>query len=179
MESINVVVDDAFSEGESVENVVDLDDLSDDQGPTTEVKEQSIPKSPQSPKGIDISIKDPSPSEQTKLPREPSSRVKSNHPKINIIGDLDEGMRLRKRVLNNLTYTSYVSQIGPKKVEEALRDECWVNAIHKELNQFVRNNFWYLVPRPDDCNVIGTKWIFKNKTNDQGTITRNKARLVA
>lgn len=88
-------------------------------------------------------------------------------------------MRLRKRVLNNLTYTSYVSQIEPKKVEEALRDECWVNAMHKKLNQFVRNNVWYLVPRPDDYNVIGTKWIFKNKIDDQGTITRNKARLVA
>ncbi|CAA2961823.1 Hypothetical predicted protein, partial [Olea europaea subsp. europaea] len=61
MESINVVDDDAFSKGESVENVVDLAYLSDDQGPTTEDKEQSIPKSPRSPNGIDISIKDPSP----------------------------------------------------------------------------------------------------------------------
>ncbi|XP_022851721.1 uncharacterized protein LOC111373410 [Olea europaea var. sylvestris] len=88
-------------------------------------------------------------------------------------------MRLRKRVLNNKTYPSYVSQIEPKKVEEALKDECWVNAIHEELNQFVRNNVWYLVPRLDDCNVICTKWIFKNKIDDQGTITRNKVRLVA
>ena len=28
-------------------------------------------------------------------------------------------------------------------------------------------------------NIIGTKWVFKNKMNDQGVITRNKARLVA
>ena len=27
--------------------------------------------------------------------------------------------------------------------------------------------------------MIGTKWIFKNKTDENGTITRNKARLVA
>ena len=27
--------------------------------------------------------------------------------------------------------------------------------------------------------MIGTKWIFKNKTNEEGVITRNKARLVA
>jgi len=28
-------------------------------------------------------------------------------------------------------------------------------------------------------NVIGTKWVFKNKIDEQGVIVRNKARLVA
>jgi len=35
-----------------------------------------------------------------------------------------------------------------------------------------------LVPRPKDKNVIGTKWIFKNKLNESGDVIRNKARLV-
>ena len=35
------------------------------------------------------------------------------------------------------------------------------------------------MPRPESTNVIGTKWIFKNKSNAFGNITRNKARLVA
>ena len=29
-----------------------------------------------------------------------------------------------------------------------------------------------------DKNVIKTKWIFRNKMNEQGEIVRNKARLV-
>jgi hypothetical protein len=28
-------------------------------------------------------------------------------------------------------------------------------------------------------NVIGTKWIYKKKSNESGIVTRNKARLVA
>ena len=35
------------------------------------------------------------------------------------------------------------------------------------------------MPRPKDANVIGTKWILKNKSNENGNIIRNKARLVA
>ena len=32
--------------------------------------------------------------------------------------------------------------------------------------------------RPKNANVIGTKWVFKNKTDIAGNITRNKVRLV-
>ena len=33
--------------------------------------------------------------------------------------------------------------------------------------------------RPEDHNVIGTKWVFKNKQDCEGQVIRNKARLVA
>ena len=36
-----------------------------------------------------------------------------------------------------------------------------------------------LVPKPLQKNIIGTKWVFRNKLNEQGEVTRNKARLVA
>ena len=36
-----------------------------------------------------------------------------------------------------------------------------------------------MVPRPEGVNVIGTKWVYKNKSDKQGLITRNKAKLVA
>ena len=49
--------------------------------------------------------------------------------------------------------------------------------MHEELNQFVRNDVWELVPRPENVHVIGTKWIFKNKTD--GEIIRNKSQVVA
>ena len=50
--------------------------------------------------------------------------------------------------------------------------------MNEELEQIERNNTWELVPRPKDKNVIRTKWIFKNKLNENGDVVRNKARLV-
>ena len=38
---------------------------------------------------------------------------------------------------------------------------------------------WELVLRPNGVNVIGTKWIFKNKSDEHGTVIRNKSTLVA
>jgi hypothetical protein len=67
----------------------------------------------------------------------------------------------------------------PKKIEDALKDSNWVNAMHEELNNFTRNQVWKLVNRPKNYNVIGTKWVFRNKQDQDGMVVRNKARLVA
>ena len=51
--------------------------------------------------------------------------------------------------------------------------------MHEEFHQFVRNDVWKLVPKPKGVNVIRTKWIFKKKSDEHGTVIRNKSRLVA
>ena len=51
--------------------------------------------------------------------------------------------------------------------------------MHDELNQFERNNIWSLVSRHLDHPIIGTKWVYRNKLDEQGNVIRNKARLVA
>jgi hypothetical protein len=63
--------------------------------------------------------------------------------------------------------------------DEALQDPDWVNAMHEELNNFTRNQVWILEKPPQDARIIGTKWVFRNKQDDQGVIVRNKARIVA
>ena len=114
--------------------------------------------------------------------KKPLSRVIKNHPDSNMIGSLDEGLRLRKGnilLVNHVTYHYYLAEFEPKRVEEALQDENWVESMHEEMNQFVRNDVWELAPRPENVHVIGTKWIFKNKTDEDGEIIRNKSWLVA
>ena len=50
--------------------------------------------------------------------------------------------------------------------------------MNEELDQIEKNDTWELVPRPKNKNVIGTKWVFRNKLNEDGQVTGNKARLV-
>ena len=117
----------------------------------------------------------------TSLVEGPSSRVRLNHPSLNILGSLNDNMRLRSKALSVIviTHSCYLSQFEPKKVDETLQDADWVNSMHEELHQFVQNNVSELAPRPKGVNVIGTKWIFKNKSDEHGTVMKNKSRLVA
>jgi hypothetical protein len=48
----------------------------------------------------------------------------------------------------------------------------------EEISQIEKNKTWELVPRPLNNNVIGAKWVFRNKTDEARQVTRNKARLV-
>ena len=49
--------------------------------------------------------------------------------------------------------------------------------MNEEIEQLEKKKTWTLVPRPKDKNVIGTKWVFRNKLNEDGEVSRNKARL--
>jgi hypothetical protein len=48
-----------------------------------------------------------------------------------------------------------------------------------ELENFERNQVWELVDPPPGCKPIGTKWVWKNKDEEEGEVVRNKSRLVA
>nr|GEY40544.1 hypothetical protein [Tanacetum cinerariifolium] len=64
-------------------------------------------------------------------------------------------------------------------VNKALGDESWIVAMQEELNQFIANDVWELVPQPKNMTIIGTKWVFKNKLDENGVVSQNKGRLVA
>ncbi|GJR77235.1 retrovirus-related pol polyprotein from transposon TNT 1-94, partial [Tanacetum coccineum] len=74
---------------------------------------------------------------------------------VNIIGESGEGM-LTRSMAAKLTAASA-----------------------KSLKQFHRNKVWTLVPLPYGKIAIGSKWVFRKKKDEVGTVIRNKARLVA
>ena len=39
--------------------------------------------------------------------------------------------------------------------------------MQEELNQFESNKFWTLIPIPKHHPIIGAKWVFRNKMDEQ------------
>jgi hypothetical protein len=99
----------------------------------------------------------------------------------NVLGSIRKGVSTRRQLASFSSHHAFISCVEPQKVYEALEDQDWLLAMHDELNNFERNKVWTLVERPKDknVNIIGTKWIFKNKQDANGIVVRNKARLVA
>ena len=61
---------------------------------------------------------------------------------------------------------------------DALEDVDQYKAMEEEIEQIEKNKTWTLVPRPENKNVIGTKWMYRNRLDENGEVTRNKERLV-
>nr|GFC16556.1 retrotransposon protein, putative, unclassified [Tanacetum cinerariifolium] len=67
----------------------------------------------------------------------------------------------------------------PKNIKEAMADSAWIEAMQEELHQFNRLQVWKLIEKPFGKYVIRLKWLWKNKKDEEQTVIRNKARLVA
>ncbi|KAJ9547379.1 hypothetical protein OSB04_019922 [Centaurea solstitialis] len=109
----------------------------------------------------------------------PALRWTKDHPIDQVLGNPSSGIKTRRQSGNVCLYVNFISENEPKEIDDALRDPAWVSAMQEELAEFIRNNVWLLVPRPRKRTIIGSKWIFRNKLDEIGTIIRNKARLVA
>jgi hypothetical protein len=64
------------------------------------------------------------------------TNVARNDPLDAIISDISRGVQTRSRLALFCEHFSFVSSIEPKKIDEALKDVDWVNAMHEELNNF-------------------------------------------
>lgn len=154
----------------------DRDEAQNDEGEDQEVEP---PQEESNDQGGDAHYQD---EEDEQVPKPPHPRVhqaiQRDHPVNTILGDIRKGVTTRSRVAHFCEHYSFVSSIEPHRIEEALQDSDWVVAMQEELNNFTRNEVWHLVPRPNQ-NVVGTKWVFRNKQDEHGVVTRNKAQLVA
>jgi hypothetical protein len=67
------------------------------------------------------------------------TNIARDHPLDSIVSDILRGVQTRSRLTSFCEHFSFVSSIKPKKIDEALKDVDWVNAMHEELNNFKRN----------------------------------------
>ncbi|KAJ9544634.1 hypothetical protein OSB04_024341 [Centaurea solstitialis] len=86
------------------------------------------------------------------------------HPLHQVIGSTSAPVKTRSATQNECLFAAFISRHEPSNVTEALDISDWVTAMQEELNQFERLGVWRL--------------IFKNKKDEDGIVTRNKARLV-
>ena len=67
------------------------------------------------------------------------TNVARDHPLDTIIGEISRGAQTRSRLALFCEHFLFVSSIEPKKIDDALKDIDWVNTMHEELNNFIRN----------------------------------------
>lgn len=71
-------------------------------------------------------------------------------------------------------------EVEPTSFKEAMkRPDLWTPSMDEEMESFEKNEVAELVNRPKNANVVGNKWVYKNKKNAKGEIVRRRARLCA
>ncbi|GJY66059.1 retrovirus-related pol polyprotein from transposon TNT 1-94 [Tanacetum coccineum] len=115
--------------------------------------------------------------------RHPSEhRWTKDHPLEQVIRNPSQLIRTRRQLETDgeiCMFALTVSLTEPKNIKEAMANSAWIKAIQEELHQFNRLDVWELVDRPLCKNIINMKWIWKNKRDEENTVIRNKAFLVA
>ena len=67
----------------------------------------------------------------------------------------------------------------PTCYSQAVKHHEWRQAMDNEFNSLQQQGSWVLVPIRPEINLIACKWVYKLKTNADGSINKHKARLVA
>ncbi|GFX73992.1 retrovirus-related Pol polyprotein from transposon TNT 1-94 [Trichonephila clavipes] len=77
---------------------------------------------------------------------------------------------------------SYLDDYNPETYEEAINSKDstnWKKAVESEMNSLSENHIWELSDLPVGAKAIPCKWVYRLKTNLDGSINKYKARLVA
>ncbi|GJR03786.1 retrotransposon protein, putative, ty1-copia subclass [Tanacetum coccineum] len=82
----------------------------------------------------------------------------------------------RERANYYVTFTDDFSRYAALSDPES---EKWLEAMNAKMQSMKDNQVWNLVDLPPNCKTVGSKWLFKKKTDMDGNIHTYKARLIA
>ncbi|GKB45188.1 retrotransposon protein, putative, ty1-copia subclass [Tanacetum coccineum] len=139
------------------ERVIDLEEIQDEDTSHLEITSE-IP--------IEVEGFEPPQEKEILIRRTERTRQDSNHLSLNVeaeehsLGDLNEPTSYKAAMLDS-------------------ESNKWIDAMNAEIQSMMDNMVWVLVDLPPGCKTVGSKWIFKKKTDMDGIVHTYKARLVA
>ena len=74
---------------------------------------------------------------------------------------------------------SHIIDAEPATYEEASKHQVWKDAMTEESQSIMKNEVWEVVLRPKGKEIVTSKWIFKIKHRENGSVKKHKARFVA
>lgn len=81
-----------------------------------------------------------------------------------------------------MSFLTVVNMEERSTYEEAIQSSLskqWRKAMDIELKSLTENNTWDVIDKPENCDVIDSKWVYRIKRENQGKVSNFKARLVA
>nr|GEW86497.1 reverse transcriptase domain-containing protein [Tanacetum cinerariifolium] len=110
------------------------------------------------------------------------NRWMKDHPLDQVHGNPSRPVQTRRHLATDpemCMYALTVSTDEPKNIKEAMANSAWIEAMQEKLHQFDRLQVWELVDKPYGKSIIKLKWLWKSKKDEDQTVIRNKAQLVA
>ncbi|KAK3034348.1 hypothetical protein RJ639_032246 [Escallonia herrerae] len=91
----------------------------------------------------------------------------------------DYEVKLNSCSVTSCFFTGALPAEEPTSYEEARGCPSWERAMQEDIDALDKNETWELVPKPEKCEPVTCKWVFRLKKKSDGTTDRFKACLVA
>ena len=69
---------------------------------------------------------------------------------------------------NKLKGTYLLAKFEPRNIKDALDNESQIEAMNEKIEQIEKNKTLDSCSQTQGKNIIGTKWVFRNKLNEDG-----------
>lgn len=97
------------------------------------------------------------------------------------VGDTSEDpLLIQETTSDEFVYLSLTSEpTSYSQVLDSAERAQWEESMDAEMKAMEDNNVWKLVKLPPGRTAVGSKWVYKKKTDFDGSVTKFKSRIVA
>eukprot|EP00253_Pinus_taeda_P012844 PITA_12844 len=99
-------------------------------------------------------------------------------PRFRNLNEIYEQGEVSNNTSLNSLFALYCHVDDPVHFEDSVNENKWIEAMNEEIGAIEKSKTWELVDLPEGKDAIGVKWVYKTKSNAEGKIDRQKARLV-